>query len=325
MGNREKISKMKILKNFALLTAYVNTLAQSSTVADIQSAYLTHTSSNTQSADTSLHGCNCKFLNDETFTPGPVYNGEIADWVCRGWRIARTCLLKQNTICAAQANTVYEFDGNCNTITGTDEVCHRALCNLDSHFAEELDNAVSDANWSAQQVYTDVDNPGQCALGARTSTTDRCCVSATGVYTYLQQNHASDFESKCTLPIYDSTETLIHSPSTTYTADSERGWNGNFPHKLASFEKDGIIFHCGGNYIQSFFANNGSVVDNYLNENGQSSASHCNSIWPFEYQGSQYFASANMANNKGAIYIYKLDNVDPTSPFKKFDMIYDMS
>jgi hypothetical protein len=307
---------MKNLKNFALLTASVN--AQLFTVPNIQSAYLTHTSSNTQNADTSLHGCNCKFLSDETFKPGPVIDGE-ADWVCRGWRIARTCLLKQNTICPAQANPVYEFDGNCNTITGTDEVCHRALCNLDYHFAEELDNAVIDADWSAQQVYTDVDNPGQCALlGNRTSTLDRCCVSSTGVYTYLQQYHFYDFESKCTLPNNDSTETLIQSRNTIYVEDPERGWNGNFPHKLASFEKDGIIFHCGGNYIQSFFANNGTVVDTYLNENRQSGASHCNAITPFEYQGSPYFASAHMANNKGAIYIYKLDDADHTYPVKKF-------
>ena len=77
-----------------------------------------------------------------------------------------------DSICGADVNSVYDFTGDCNTITGTDEVCQKALCNLDKHFAQELDSAVS-SEWVADQVYTDVDNPGQCAqLGQRSSTVE---------------------------------------------------------------------------------------------------------------------------------------------------------
>ena len=99
-------------------------------VADIQSAYLTHATPETRAKDTSLHGCNCKFLNDASYTAGPDYD-ETVDWVCRGWRLARNCVLGQESLCSANNETTYEFSGDCNYITGDSEVCQKALCNLD--------------------------------------------------------------------------------------------------------------------------------------------------------------------------------------------------
>ena len=133
-------------------------------VADIQSAYLTHATTETQAKDTSLHGCNCRFLNDASYTAGPVYNGSDVDWLCRGWRLARGCVLGQDSICGANADPEYEFSGDCNAITGADEVCQKALCNLDRHFAQELHTLANNTEWSAATIYTDVDNPGECAL-----------------------------------------------------------------------------------------------------------------------------------------------------------------
>jgi len=302
--------------NYSAILATTATAAQ---VADIQSAYLTHATPETRAKDTSLHGCNCKFLNDASYTAGPDYD-ETVDWVCRGWRLARNCVLGQESICSANNETAYEFSGDCNYITGDSEVCQKALCNLDQHFAQELHVLANDNQWTATQIYTDVDNPGVCALlGNRRATINKCCVSATGVYTYLQQNHASDFESQCTLPIDtgDSTETLVHSASTSYTEDPVRGWNRpGHPSQLASFEQDGIIYHGGGNYIEGFFANNGSVAKTYRKENSNSAdLGHTEMIWPFEYQGTNYIATAN-AQGTRVITIYKRD--EPDSPFKKF-------
>lgn len=132
-------------------------------ILNIQSAYLTHTNATTQAKDTSLHGCNCKFLNDASYTAGPDFDGTV-DWLCRGWRLARNCVLGQDSICGASANSVYDFNGDCNAITGTDEVCQKAVCNLDRYFAQELDTLASNPDWVANNIYTDVDNPGQCAL-----------------------------------------------------------------------------------------------------------------------------------------------------------------
>jgi len=310
--------------NYSAILATTATAAQ---VADIQSAYLTHATPETRAKDTSLHGCNCKFLNDASYTAGPVYNGSNVDWLCRGWRLARGCVLGQDLICGANADPEYEFSGDCNAISGGDEVCQKALCNLDRHFAQELHTLANNAEWSAATIYTDVDNPGECALlGNKRSTTNRCCISATGVYTYLQQNHASDFESLCTLPIdtyvpIDSTETLVHSASTTYTADPADGWrHSSFPNVLSSFEQDGIIYHGGNNYMEGFFANNGSVAKTYRRAFSTSAdVGGTDEIWPFEYQGTNYIVSSH-AQSVRKIYIYKRD--EPDTPVNLFDFEY---
>lgn len=38
-------------------------------------------------------------------------------------------------------------------------------------------------------------------------------------------------------------------------------------------------------------------------------------VWPFEYQGTSYFATANAGGSNRYIYIYKQDEI---RPFKKF-------
>ena len=135
------------------------------------------------------NGCHCPALGSaESRVEYPAYFGspkDKRDVVCKRWMATRDCLFLSGGSCENENSPSYTYDSStgCNQINS----CDKALCEVDTAFAAEINTMNTDPYWKI------VDNnaAGECVRANNRPEYDSCCGSTYATFTKYVSSEAT--------------------------------------------------------------------------------------------------------------------------------------